>query len=62
MDIKQILRTWTTLNEHLMRGDEELAIKLLKAEQKGEKRPTFLRRIHSRINKLRAERERKSLG
>ena len=55
------LTTWIGLNEALMAGDLELAERLLKEEQKGKKRKQFMLRIHSRINKLRADAERAKL-
>ncbi len=55
------LDTWLTLNEYLQSADEEQCKSLLKQEAKGKNRPTFLRRIHSRMNKVRADRERKEL-
>ena len=50
------------MNDALMNGDEKLARLLLAMEQAGEKRVTFLNRIYSRINKLRADRERGALN
>lgn len=55
------LKTWVGLNEALMGGDLALAERLLTAEKKGKARKQFLLRIHSRINKLRAEGERAEL-
>lgn len=55
------LKTWVGLNEALMGGDLTLAEKLLTAEKKGKARKQFLLRIHSRINKLRADAERAAL-
>lgn len=55
------LKTWVGLNEALMGGDLALAERLLAAEKKGKARKQFMLRIHSRINKLRAEGERAEL-
>lgn len=55
------LKTWVGLNEALMGGDLALAERLLAAEKKGKARKQFLLRIHSRINKLRADAEREAL-
>lgn len=55
------LTTWINLNEALMGGDLALAERLLAEEKKGKKRKQFLLRIHSRINKLRADAERAEL-
>lgn len=58
---KDMLKNWASLNKALMDGDEKLARLLLAMEQAGEKRVTFINRIYSRINKLRADRERGQL-
>lgn len=55
------LKSWLDLNAALMEADEQLCQKLLSEEIGGRNRQAFKRRIHSRINKLRAERERKEL-
>jgi hypothetical protein len=55
------LASWVALNEALMGGDMGLAQRLLKEESKGKRRKMFLLRIHSRINKLRADSERAEL-
>lgn len=55
------LVSWDALNEHLMTCDEEQAKALLKEELDGRKRGAFVKRIHSRVNKLRADRERAEL-
>ena len=55
------LATWVALNEALMAGDIKLAERLLAEESKGRRRPTYMLRIHSRINWLRAQSERAAL-
>jgi hypothetical protein len=55
------LKTWNSLNEALMTANEELCRDLLKEEGEGKNRPTFKKRIHSRLNKVRADRERLEL-
>ncbi len=55
------LGSWIELNDYLRSADEEQCQSLIKIELKGSNRPTFLRRIHSRMNKVRADRERKEL-
>lgn len=50
--------TWDELNEVLMRCDEKEAGELLKHATKKGWPTTYRLRIHSRLNKLRAERER----
>lgn len=55
------LASWIELNAALMDGDLQLAERLLKEERANKKRKQFMLRIHSRINKLRAEAEREIL-
>lgn len=52
---------WTTLNDTLRGADEKICRQLLAAELRGPRRAQFVRRIHSRINKVRADRERVEL-
>lgn len=59
--IKKALLSWVDLNKVLMEGDIDTAKACLAAEKEGKKRKQFLLRCHSRINKLRADAERKSL-
>jgi hypothetical protein len=56
-----VLRTWPALNEALRLADEQLCQRLLKEELQGRKRKMFVKRIHSRLNKVRADRERAEL-
>ena len=55
------LDSWVALNDYLKTASEEDCKTLIKKEQKGKNRPTFVKRIHSRLNRVRAERERKEL-
>lgn len=55
------LASWVALNEALMTGDLTLATQLLEAERQGKARKQFMLRIHSRVNKLRADAERAAL-
>jgi hypothetical protein len=55
------LESWIGLNETLKACDEGAAKQLLEAETNGRARRQFLLRIHSRLNKLRAQRERQEL-
>ena len=57
----EALSTWVLLNDALRGADEATCHQLLKAERKGRKRKQFLKRIHSRLNKARADRERVEL-
>lgn len=57
-----VLLTWVALNEALSTAGEALCWRLLEEEKKGRNRPSFMKRIHSRLNKARADRERKELG
>jgi hypothetical protein len=52
------LQTWLALNQALREAGENDCHQLLKLEQGGRKRKQFLKRIHSRLNKVRADRER----
>lgn len=56
------LRTWLALNNALRNANEKTCQALLDEELKGRKRRQFIKRIHSRLNKVRADRERKELG
>lgn len=56
-----VLQTWVALNEAIMGMGEADCKRLLKEEQRGRCRQQFLRRIHSRLNKVRADREREEL-
>ena len=55
------LRTWLLLNDAMQEADEAECQRLLKVELKGKRRKLFLLRIHSRLNKVRADRERAEL-
>lgn len=55
------LKTWEGLNAALQGCDEASAAKLLKEELAGRRRKQFMLRIHSRLNKARADRERTEL-
>ena len=57
----QALDTWRDLNDYTRDCGEDDAVKLLEMEIAGQKRRQFAMRIHSRINKLRAEREREEI-
>lgn len=56
------IRTWVELNEIIRRADERTCELLLKVELDGPKRKVFALRIHSRLNRVRAARERKEIG
>lgn len=56
------LLSWLALNDELRSADESVCQALLKEELKGRKRKQFIKRIHSRLNKVRADRERVELG
>lgn len=55
------LSSWDALNAALMKTDEQTCLDLLEQELAGRRRTMFALRIHSRINKLRADRERAEL-
>lgn len=60
-DYLLVLQSWSNLNEFLRSAGEEDCHKLLKLERKVGNRPTYLLRIHSRLNKVRADREREEI-
>ncbi len=54
--------TWNSLNDALRDADEKVCQAFLKAElSRREPRPKYLLRMHSRLNKVRADRERAEL-
>ena len=57
----EILKTWDNLNTYLRCASVSDCERLLKSETDGRNRLSFLRRIHSRLNKVRADNEREQL-
>ena len=55
------LLTWVSLNEIIIDANEEECEMLLKEELEGRARRQFVRRIHSRMNRLRGRREKLEL-
>jgi len=55
------LATWINLNDALRQADEKTCVQLMIDEQQGRRRKMFLLRIHSRLNLVRAQRERQAL-
>jgi len=55
------LQTWSGLNAALRTATESRCHELLKEELRGRRRRQFLKRIHSRLNRVRAIRERREL-
>lgn len=53
--------TWDQLNAVIRGADEATCVKMLKTELKGERRRMYVLRIHSRLNRVRAAREREEL-
>ncbi len=56
------LVSWVALNDKLRGANETECRNLLEEELNGRKRKQFIKRIHSRLNKVRADRERIELG
>lgn len=57
-NISELLESWASLNgEKLFTLDEALLGKLLELERSGKARVQFMKRIQSRINRLRSQRE-----
>lgn len=57
----EALKTWVDLNHVIRNASEHTCASLLMIEKAGRKRTRFLLRIHSRLNKVRADREREEL-
>jgi hypothetical protein len=55
------LETWITLNAVIKDLGEQECLRLLDVERCGRNRPTFVLRLHSRLNRLRRARERAQL-
>lgn len=58
----EILKSWDNLNTYLRDASVSDCERLLKSEANGKNRLSFLRRVHSRLNKVRADNEREKLG
>lgn len=59
--IDQSVKKWVELNDELREADEAACEKLIELELAGKARWGYVMRIHSRLNKARAERERAEL-
>ena len=60
---KQQYIAWDDLNAVLKNATSKQCLDLFEAEKDSKNpRPTFLRRIHSRLNKARADEERKEIN
>lgn len=57
----EILKSWGNLNTYLRDASVSDCERLLKSEANGKNRLSFLRRVHSRLNKVRADNEREKL-
>ena len=57
----EILKSWDNLNTYLRNASVSDCERLLKSEANGKNRLSFLRRVHSRLNKVRADNEREKL-
>ena len=57
-----ILSSWLKLNSFIITADEKACLKLLEEEKQGRQRKQFILRIHSRLNRVRANRERRELA
>lgn len=57
----EILKSWDNLNTYLRNASVSDCERLLESEMSGKNRLTFLRRVHSRLNKVRADNERVQL-
>lgn len=59
--IEPCLLTWISLNDHIRTADEEECRRLLLIEQHGRARKKFIERVYSRLNRVRAVRERQEI-
>lgn len=57
-----ILKTWEGLNSYLKTATVSDCERLIQSEMNGKHRLSFTRRIHSRLNKVRAIAEREKLS
>lgn len=55
------LQSWVALNNAIRDASESECKELMNEELTGRKRKQFVKRIHSRLNKVRADRERAEL-
>lgn len=62
MSDAEILKTWEGLNSYLKSATVSDCERLIQSEIKGKHRLSFARRIHSRLNKVRAMDEREKLS
>lgn len=62
MSDAEILKTWEGLNAYLKTAAISDCERLIQSEMKGKHRLSFMRRIHSRLNKVRADSERSILA
>jgi hypothetical protein len=56
------LKSWIDLNAYIMKANKKQCEELLKIEREHRNRNQFVKRIHSRLNKVRADAERTELG
>lgn len=60
-EVQEALSSWENLNKLMSTADEEACVHVMHEEMRGKRRMMFVLRIHSRVNKLRAHREREKL-
>lgn len=60
--LEALLQNWIVLNDNLLDISEKGVVQLLEYEQKHQNRITFVLRLHSRLNKMRRERERRAIA
>lgn len=61
-NVVEVLDTWNGLNSFVISADEDECQRLLDEELRSRKRLTFALRIHSRLNRVRATRERAEIS
>lgn len=59
--VAEALRSWRALNRVLMELDEPAVERALRIERSNKRRPNIVKRLHQRLGRLRAKRERDEL-
>lgn len=60
-DVDHLLRNWHQMNSDVTGLTTQAVAQLIRAEVKGKKRVSVLLRLHGRLNKVRADQERRAL-
>jgi hypothetical protein len=60
-ELERVLQSWSSLNGFVREANEEQCQIIIKEELATKRRRQFILRAHSRLNKVRADRERQEL-